>query len=108
MCLESIGNNVVTNLEYNGNAVKESTMEGRWTKEFKDEILKAIAKWFAAPEGRQITKWMAKMGAGSFLNSQPTRSLNNGGSMCGTTICLIVEIVARVWRPVALDADMHG
>ena len=23
MCLESIGNNVVTNLEYNGNAVKE-------------------------------------------------------------------------------------
>ena len=75
MCLDSIGNSVVTNLEYNGDAVKESTLEGKWTKEFKQEILQAIEKWFAVPEGRQIAKWMAKMDVGSFLNSLSNKEL---------------------------------
>eukprot|EP00439_Symbiodinium_sp_Y106_P057653 s1399_g8.t1 len=75
MCLETVGNSVVTNMEYNGDVVKKTTVEGKWTKEFKDEIIKAIEKWFTVPEGRQIMKWMAKMDAGSFLSSLSNKEL---------------------------------
>ncbi|CAE7383237.1 unnamed protein product, partial [Symbiodinium necroappetens] len=75
MWLERTGEFMVTNLDYESPATTTTTSAGRWTATFKEETIKAINKWFWAPESRQRAKWMARMDAGSFLESLSNKEL---------------------------------
>ena len=75
MWLERTGEFVVTNLDYENPTTTTTTSGGRWTSAFKEETIKAISKWFWAPESRQRAKWMARMDAGSFLESLSNKEL---------------------------------
>ena len=44
MNLEIVGTSVVTNMEYNASTVKETTSGGKWTKEFKTELINLRAR----------------------------------------------------------------
>ena len=75
MCLEYQYDVVATNLDYQGESITTSTTSGRWTDSFKERTVAAVDKWLREPESRQVSKWMAKMDAGSFLGSLSDREL---------------------------------
>ncbi|CAE7884617.1 RE1 [Symbiodinium sp. KB8] len=66
---------MVSNLDYEPTTMTTSTKTGRWTAEFKEETVKAINRWLWAPDFKQKARWMARMDAGSFLESLSDKEL---------------------------------
>ena len=75
MGIEAQYDSMVSNLDYEPTTMTTSSRTGRWTTEFKEETVKAINRWLWAPDFKQKAKWMARMDAGSFLESLSDKEL---------------------------------
>ena len=77
-CLEEIGENVVTNLAFDGiPPVANERGSSRWTPEFKEALVQAVRLWGREPEALQVAKWVKKLDIkdGDFMESLSDKEL---------------------------------
>ncbi|CAE7801443.1 unnamed protein product [Symbiodinium sp. CCMP2592] len=63
LCLEEIDSNLVTNMVIPEPYPDTGDSSTKWTKEFKEVLVKAMELWWKAPEGLQVARWMKRLDA---------------------------------------------